>query len=306
MTHTNYLMVIFLFMAFSNSSFSDEIYKYKDKEGKTSYSNLNSNKPEKNEIEIISRKKGATSKESGGEINYQIENLFNDSVNQESELLSKLRSDRADFYQLLSLFEQQREDLQFELNSNTVTLERCYINPVVDYLMLLCSGLEFKQERLLNELDIVSNQIDSLRFQIANIDRDINSFRNQTASVVCEVTEVLRGDAFECLFSTGTRVVKLIGIETPDKDESIKSSPTDFTESLILGKSVLLKFDGRKSDGYGRLLAYVYLDEETMLNAMLLRQGYGFAVSDSPYKFVKEFKRYENIARESNLGLWNN
>jgi len=304
MSGINYVVVVFLTLSISGSAYSDQIYKYKDQNGKTSYSNITGNKPDTEEIEVISNKKSSTSTKSDELINFQIENLFNDSMNQESELLSRLKSDRSDLFQLLDLYERQREDIQFELNANTITLERCYLNPVYDYLMLLCSGLEFKQQRLLNELDILSNQIDRLRFQIADIDREINGFQNQTTSIVCEVTKVLRGDTFECAFSTGTRVVKLIGIETPDANDNLKSSPSDFTESLILGKRVILTFDGQKTDSYNRLLAYVYLNEETMLNAMLLRQGYGFAVSYSPYRFVNEFRRYENLAKESNVGLW--
>ena len=170
--------------------------------------------------------------------------------------------------------------------------------------MLFCSGLEAKQNRLRNELDIVFNQIDSLRFRITNIDFQIGSLQNQPASIACEVTKVIRGDTFECLFSYGPRVVKLIGVETPDKSDGTETGPEDITESLILGKRVVLTFDGRTTDSYDRLLAYVYLNDETMLNAMLLRQGYGFAVSDYPYRFVNEFRRYENLAKESRIGVW--
>ncbi|MGI9535415.1 MAG: hypothetical protein ACR2NW_10740, partial [Thermodesulfobacteriota bacterium] len=211
-----YFIIIFFILLFVNNTNSGEIYKFEDKNGNTGYSNLNSSKPDKNKIEIISSKNSGSSNKSDELINYQIENLFNDSVNQESELLSKLRSDRSDLYQLLTLYEQQQEELQFELNANTITLDRCYISPVYDYLLFFCSGLEFKQQRLLNELDIVLNQIEKLRFQITNIDQEIGSYLNNSGSIACEVTKVLRGDTFECSFSSGTRVVKLIGIETPD------------------------------------------------------------------------------------------
>ena len=306
MTVIKYILIIVLSLFVADSSDSGEIYKFEDKDGTKIYSNLKSSKPDKDKIEIIGSKKSKSPPGPDESINFQIENLFNDSLNQESELISRLRSDRSDLVQLLALYEQQQEELQFELNANTVTLERCYINPVYDYLLLFCSGLESKQLRLLNELGIVSNQIERLRFQIVNIDQEIVSLGNQTASVACEVTKVLRGDTFECSFASGTRVVKLIGIETPESNEGVKSDPLSFTESLILGKRVVLSFDGQKTDSYERLLAYVYLNDETMLNAMLLRQGYGFAVSNSPFRFVNEFRRYESIARESNIGIWGN
>ena len=306
MSATRYILAIFLCLLFVKSAESGEIYKFESKTGTNSYSNLKSNKSDSEKVEIISSKKSSIPSNSENVINYQIENLFNDSINRESELVTKLRAERADLVQLLVLYEQQREDLQFDLNANTVTLERCLINPVYDYLILFCSGLENKQQRILDELDIVTNQIERLRFQVSNIDQEIGSYINQSGAVACEVTKVLRGDTFECTFSTGTRVVKLIGIETPDENERLESTPSNFTETLILGKRVVLTFDGQKTDSSNRLLAYAFLNDETMLNALLLRQGYGFAIANSPYRFVNEFRRYENLARESNVGIWAN
>ena len=111
-----YIFILSLFLFAANRSNSDEIYKFKDKNGTKSYSNLNSGKPDNDKIEIISRKKSKPSSETDNTINFQIENLFSDSLNQESEIISKLGSDRADLVQLLALYEEQQEDLQFELN----------------------------------------------------------------------------------------------------------------------------------------------------------------------------------------------
>ena len=64
----------------------------------------------------------------------------------------------------------------------------------------------------------------------------------------------------------------------------------------------------RRSDGkylYSRTLAYVFLQDGTHLNAEIIRQGYGFAVSSSPpLKYQNEFRRLEREAREQRRGLW--
>jgi len=278
-------------------SSSGEITKYKDKSGKVSYTNVENNKTDLEVIETFSTKTKNSSSTSE-HINYQLENLFNDK-NTETRLLTTLKTNRNDLGQLFFIYEQQLEETQFELNANTVTLDRCYINPVYDYLILFCSGLESKQLRLLNELDLISNSIGNIRSQIIALDLQINGLETQYKSEVCTVNEILSGDSFICAFGNGLKTVKLIGVETPD-------TSTEFLESLILGKKVLLRFDSRKTDRNNSLLAYVFIDNTTMLNALLLRQGMGFALSNYEYKYIYEFNEYEELAKESKAGIWGN
>jgi micrococcal nuclease len=77
------------------------------------------------------------------------------------------------------------------------------------------------------------------------------------------------------------------------------------------GKLVRLELDplsSRRGDGkdrYSRPPAYVFLQDGTHLNAEIIRQGYGFAVSGSPpLKYQEEFRRLEREAREQRRGLW--
>jgi Staphylococcal nuclease homologue len=52
-------------------------------------------------------------------------------------------------------------------------------------------------------------------------------------------------------------------------------------------------------DRYSRTLAYVFLQDGMHLNAEIIRQGYGFAVSGTPpLKYQNEFRRLELEARE--------
>ena len=65
-----------------------------------------------------------------------------------------------------------------------------------------------------------------------------------------------------------------------------------------------LKYDVQRRDKYGRLLAYVYLMNGTLLNAEIIKQGYGHAYTRFPFKYKEEFKQYEKEAREAKRGLW--
>jgi micrococcal nuclease len=73
---------------------------------------------------------------------------------------------------------------------------------------------------------------------------------------------------------------------------------------MVEGKEVRLEFDWQRRDKYGRLLAYVYLTDGAFLNAEIIKQGYGFAYTKYPFKYLDEFGGYEKEARENGRGLW--
>lgn len=73
---------------------------------------------------------------------------------------------------------------------------------------------------------------------------------------------------------------------------------------MVEGKRVRLEYDWERRDKYGRTLAYVYLEDGTFLNAEIIRQGYGFAYTRFPFKYLEEFRNLETEAREAGRGLW--
>jgi micrococcal nuclease len=109
-----------------------------------------------------------------------------------------------------------------------------------------------------------------------------------------KVKRVIDGDTL--LLSNGERV-RLIGVDTPETKHPQK--PVQY-----FGKEVRLEYDWQRRDKYGRLLAYVYLMDGTFLNAEIIKQGYGFAYTRFPFKYLEEFRRYEKEARENGRGLW--
>lgn len=122
-----------------------------------------------------------------------------------------------------------------------------------------------------------------------------------------KVKHVVDGDTL--LLANG-EYVRLIGVDTPETKHPQK--PVErfgkeahlFTKKMVEGKEVRLEFDWKRRDKYGRLLAYVYLVDGTFLNAEIVKQGYGFAYTKYPFKYLDEFRRYEKEARENGRGLW--
>ncbi len=48
----------------------------------------------------------------------------------------------------------------------------------------------------------------------------------------------------------------------------------------------------------------MYLEDGTFLNAEIIKQGFGFAYTRFPFKYMDEFRWSEREARELNRGLW--
>lgn len=119
--------------------------------------------------------------------------------------------------------------------------------------------------------------------------------------------KVIDGDTIE--LSNGEKI-RLIGVDTPETKHPTKpvqyfgKEATAFTKKMAEGKQVKLEYDWQRTDKYGRTLAYVYLLDGTFLNAEIIKQGYGFAYTKFPFKYLEEFRQYEREAREQKRGLW--
>ena len=104
--------------------------------------------------------------------------------------------------------------------------------------------------------------------------------------------------------------VRLIGVDTPETKHPRKpvqrygKEAYNFTWRMAEGKKVRLEFDQNQRDRYKRLLAYVFLEDGTFLNAEIIKQGYGYVYTKFPFKYMNEFRNYEREARIRKRGLW--
>lgn len=135
---------------------------------------------------------------------------------------------------------------------------------------------------------------------------------NTTENIVCLVERVVDGDTFEIRYQNKKEKVRLIGIDTPEsvhpdasKNSDYGKKASDYMKELIEGKRVTLEWDTQVRDKYGRLLAYVYLENGEMVNSLLLKQGYAQIATYPPnVKYVEMFTQLQKEARQNEKGFW--
>ena len=134
---------------------------------------------------------------------------------------------------------------------------------------------------------------------------------NFATDTVYQVIQVIDGDTVQINYNGILTNVQLIGADTPEFSRSNKSvedyakEASNFTKNLLHGESVYLRFDARKKDKIGRLLAYLYrVPDGLFVNLEIIRQGYGRVYSDFPFKHRRLFRYYGYRARMKGKGLY--
>lgn len=116
------------------------------------------------------------------------------------------------------------------------------------------------------------------------------------------VVRVVDGDTLVLL---NGRVVRLVGIDTPEYDKYYYEEAAERLAELVEGRNVTLERDASNVDNYGRLLRYVYVND-TFVNLAMVREGYARVLIIYPDdKYAKELKEAMLDARSERLGIWN-
>ena len=130
------------------------------------------------------------------------------------------------------------------------------------------------------------------------------------ARILVTVVEVTDGDTIRVDLEGAETPVRLIGIDTPEKDgpftdeECFGEQASLYTTDALEGREVELEFDVDRTDPFDRTLAYAWLDGE-LFNERILLEGYAVQVTFPPnVRYVDRFTVAERRAREESLGVW--
>jgi micrococcal nuclease len=135
-----------------------------------------------------------------------------------------------------------------------------------------------------------------------------------TIGVFFDIVRVVDGDTIVINMEGKNESVRLLGINTPESVdprrpvECFGKEASKRMEEIAEGKKVRLEYDESQGyrDAYDRLLAYVYLEDEQMINRKMIMEGYAYEYTYlTPYLFQKEFRDAQKFAKSQNRGLWN-
>ena len=118
--------------------------------------------------------------------------------------------------------------------------------------------------------------------------------------------------------------VRLIGIDAPESHDNEKltrdvghrhidrgtqlamgKKAARYAKEFLKSRQVRLEYDVEQRDRYGRLLAYIYLQDGTFVNEKIIRDGYAYPLTIPPnVRYAHEFKQWFDEAREQKRGLW--
>lgn len=127
------------------------------------------------------------------------------------------------------------------------------------------------------------------------------------------VSSVIDGDTIQVIIDNKKETIRLIGIDSPETVDPRKpvqcfgKEASEKAKSLLSGKSVRLEADPTQGerDKYQRLLRYVFLEDGTNFNKLMISEGYAHEYTyNTPYKYQSEFKQAQKEAETNKLGLW--
>jgi len=120
------------------------------------------------------------------------------------------------------------------------------------------------------------------------------------SSFIAEVVAVLTGDTLKVLKSRQVMIVRLQGIDAPEKTQRYGQQAKDFTEGIVFGQKVVINVKG--IDRKENLVAEVVMEDGRSLNREIVKAG--FAWWHREHSEDLSLWRLEDKARESKLGLW--
>ena len=124
------------------------------------------------------------------------------------------------------------------------------------------------------------------------------------------VTRTVDGDTVYVEYHGREIDVRLIGVDTPETVDPSQPvgcygpQASHFTQRMLTGQPIRMEFDVERHDGYGRVLAYIWLRDH-LFNQRLVAQGYAVVSTYPPnVRYESRFEAAQAIAVRGDRGLW--
>lgn len=162
-----------------------------------------------------------------------------------------------------------------------------------------------------NTLNLSDNVKNTLNNYINLNNASTSDNPSNISSELYKVVRVVDGDTIIIDYNGTEERVRLIGVDTPEsvhpdkeKNTEFGTTASNFSKELLTDKYVKIELDVQERDQYGRILAYVYLND-VMVNKTLLQEGYAKVATYPPnVKYIDDFTSIQEEARNNKKGLW--
>ena len=101
-------------------------------------------------------------------------------------------------------------------------------------------------------------------------------------------------------------IVRYVGITSPETGEPFEKEATEANRKLVEGKEVELEYDNYKGDKFGRILAYLIIDNINV-SIELARLGMAQVVvyqHKKPFIYQDKLLKAQEEAKKKKLGIW--
>lgn len=121
------------------------------------------------------------------------------------------------------------------------------------------------------------------------------------------VAGIIDGDTIDVLIDGERSRIRVIGIDTPERDECGYQEASSAMQSLVQSRDVQLEADPTQgdTDRYDRLLRHVFTVDGINVAEEIIARGLGREYTYSaPYLYVDDYLAAQRHAQQQQLGLW--
>lgn len=146
----------------------------------------------------------------------------------------------------------------------------------------------------------------SYKKKIEDLLENTNKYQTQNISYFPKdgkVERIVDGDTV--VLHNGT-VVRYVGITSPETSEPFEKEATEANRKLVEGKTVKLEYDNYKADKFGRILAYLIIDDKNV-SIEMARLGMASVViyqHKKPFIYQEQLLKAQEEAKKSKRGIW--
>lgn len=184
-------------------------------------------------------------------------------------------------------------------------------NPlVINVLAIVLVAFGLLSQQQVSDLLEFSQEISS---ESASTSSTVAGATVSATTVTYLVEKVVDGDTIKVRVGDLLETVRLVGINTPESVDPRKAVECFGVEAatqlkaILLGQRVSLQKDQTQADRdrYGRLLRFVFLDDQDV-GLWLLKEGYAkeSLYSNQPHVYRDMYIAAEQLAKTAERGLW--